>query len=188
MNGGLKLAAKPTYPLLGNIVAPYDSRLISTVAAIAANDVRGHRVVIPYDGVLHGLSVYVGGASGNIDLGILDTTATTRNKLYSSGSIVCAGANAYQSVDPNLAVKRGDHLDFVVACDNAVATFGRYAPVGGGVMAFPTGFLPSPLGGVNKVSWLKTTSFPIPSTVAESAFTLTAAAPWVGAYLTPNPS
>lgn len=177
------------YPQYGNIVQPYPFILANSGAGtLTANMMYAIRVTIPYSGTLHSLSVLVGAASsGNVDLGIYDTTVTTRTRLYSSGSVACAAASTYHTVDPNLAVSRGDHLDFALACDNGTVSFVRGGAYGIPQMALPSGFIPSPLGGVNKVEWTKASSFPLPSTVAESAFANTASCPHLMAYISPSP-
>lgn len=182
----------PFYPLLGNIVAQYHPILQSTFGALGANQMGARRVVIPYDGTLHGLTVMIGTSSGNIDLGIWNTAVTTRALLYSSGSIACGTANSWQTpVDPNLVVKRGDHLDFAVASDNGTATFARGpATITTNIGDLPPGYLTSPLGGVNVIAWAKSTAFPMAgiSPLAESNVVANISVPFVMAYLTPDPA
>lgn len=175
----------PPYPTLANLISQYSPMLVGAQSAAVANQMYAVRVTIPHDGVLHDLGVYITNQSGNLDLGIYDTSATTRNKLYSSGTTVVAAAGTWQTVDPNLAVKRGDHLDFAFACDNAVAAFGRQSTTGGNQMILPTTWMASPLGGVSRMEWAKTVSFPLPLTVLESAFIASTTCPLLCAIITP---
>lgn len=181
------------YPLMSNVVSTVPLMGIApSPATVSANDARAARVTIPITGTLHGLSWYVGVQSGNIDLGIYDTTVTTRNRLYSSGSTACAAANTWQTFDPNLAVVRGDQLDFVWAVNNATASIHRLATVAGAFASMPTSaFWTSPLGGgfcstgVMALSWSRATTFPLPSTLAESGLLANGFTPIIIAYVTP---
>lgn len=143
-----------------------------------SNSARGGRVVIQQTGILHDLSVFVSAQSGNLDLGIYDTSPTTRNRLYSSGSTAVAAINTWQSFDPNLAVTKGDNLDFVIACDNGTATFARAGMLAGLEEMPNSSFWTSPLAGgfaangKMSIGWTRLTSFPLPSTVLESSLTV----------------
>jgi hypothetical protein len=177
------------YPLLSNIIAPYDPWLMSTTGSLSANQMAAVRVTIPFDGTLHGMTCFVTTGSGNVDLGIFDTAAGTRHKLASSGSIACVAGPGYQTAfDPNLAVKRGDQLDFAIACDNITASFGRSSANSAAQVVLPAGFRPSPLGGVNTLGWKVGASFPLPATILESAFSNSQSTPWVGCFITPTPT
>jgi hypothetical protein len=170
-----------TYPSFANVVAPVDPRSPFSVPTYpTANTMFGVRVVIPYTGTLRDLAVYVGTvSSGNVDVGVLDTTGTTRNILYTKGSTACPAVNGWRIIgDPNLAVTRGDQYDLLFACDNATATFARLATIGPSQVVMPTGYWTAPLGGVNTLLWTKPTSFPLPTspgTIAESSFATTSA-------------
>jgi hypothetical protein len=164
------------------ILAPYDPRIgTSNASALNANDARGQRVICRKTGVLTDLAVFVGTSSGNVDIGVYDDTATTRNKLYSSGSVACGTANTWQLFTGiTLAVVAGRHYDLALACDNATATFGRAASfTQAAAPNLPTNFWPAPNGGVNKLHWVKATAFPLPSTIAESAFTTATGYPFI---------
>lgn len=142
----------------------------NSLVVLGANTAYGCRVIIPKTGVLHDLAAYVGVSSGNVDIGVYDTTLTTRNKLYSSGSIACPAANGWRIfADPALYVTAGQHLDLVLVPDNATASFLRFATGAANAWWLPTGFLTSPLGGIPKWHWSKVTTFPLPATLAESA-------------------
>lgn len=180
------------YPPLVNLIAPIDPRVIAAVSALVANTMYGVRVTVPYSGTLHDLAVYVAVSSGNVDIGVMDTTATTRNVLYTKGTTVCPAANGWRIIgDPNIAVTRGDQLDLLFSADNATATFGRLATTGPQQMSMPTAFWPSPLGGVNTLFWTKATSFPLPTpTVTEATFSSTGAGLglFIMGRISPSPS
>lgn len=164
--------------LLGNVIAPHHPHLLTTSTAFTANDARGLRVVIPRDGVLRDLAVWVANQSGNLDIGVYNTASGTAGKLYSSTSVACGAAAAWQVVgDPNLTVHAGDHLDLVLACDNAVATFARVAaPVSNLIVQLPANYMPSPLGASPKTAWRGVTSFPLPPSFTEAAKTVSGGA------------
>lgn len=183
------LILPPAKPLLTNVVAPYNPQLISVAAALVANVMVWTRVTIPYSGVLHDISVPIGTHSGNCILGIFDTSATTRNQLYTSGSVAPGSDNTWYTAptDPALTVSAGDELDFALVADNATMTFGRCATlVAAALSQMPTGFWPSPLGGSNRIYASKAASFPLPATVSEATLATASAVPCIIARLTPS--
>ena len=169
-----------------DLLAPYDPRFVSNLSALTANDARGTRVIARKSGRIRDLTIFVGTSSGNIDLGIYDTVATTRTKLYSSGSTACGTGNAWQTVtaDTGVDVKAGDHLDLALACDNATATFGRAAAfANAAVVDLPSNYWTAPNGGANFMNWVKATAFALPSTIAESGFTTATTFPFIMARI-----
>jgi hypothetical protein len=162
-------AAGTFAPQLPNLVAPFDPRLANTVAAPGANIAWGCRVTIPKAGTLTDLAIYIGTSSGNADVGVYDATAATRNRLFSTGSIACPAGVQWTIVgNPNLAVAQGDQLDFAVVFDNATATVLRFQGAQSAQTQLPTGFWPAALGGTPRLSWSKTTAFPLPATTTEA--------------------
>ena len=107
---------------LPGVAASFDPRHVSDNDGGAANDMIGCRVVVPTTGTLHDLTIYISTSAGNIDVGIY-STAATRARLYSTGSIACPAGGGWRNVgDPALAVTAGDQYDFCVA-QSAGATF-----------------------------------------------------------------
>lgn len=158
-------------PQAPGLVAAFDPRLLATTLAVfSINEARGTRVVVPRTGTLSDIAVYVGVSSGNIDVGVYDTTATTRNKLYSSGSTACPAANGWRIVaTAALAVTAGDEIDLALSADNATASFGRYVSAGSGVATLPAGFWPTPLGTSKQLQWTIASQFPLPTTLTEAS-------------------
>lgn len=143
----------------------------------------GMRVVIPKDGLLRDLSVFVGTAAGNVEVAVLDTAATTRNILYKSGNVAVAGTNVWQVIaDPQLPVSRGDALDFEASFSSATVRVAWLNSFAAGYGDLPTGYLPVTGGATNQFVWLdNTSSIPYGSTttVSESLLTNTSSTPLV---------
>lgn len=155
-------------PQIAAIVCPLpDLRLFNASAAYTANDAKGMRVVVPRSGTLTDLSVFIVTQSGNIDVGVYSLAAEPRARLYSTGSLACPAAGWQIVGNPNLAVTQGQLLEFVLASDNATASFGRFVPAATGVPFLPANFWPTGSGTL-KIGWVKATSFPLPSTLADS--------------------
>lgn len=138
----------------------------------AAGHCYGSRCIVPKSGTLHDLAIVVGTASGNIEVGVLDTTATTRNRLYTTGTIACPTGTGWHIVgDPALSVTAGDHLDLYMSVDNVTATFSRHSSLGTtGEATLPANFLVSPLGGSPIIMW-DFTGGSIGTTTAETNLT-----------------
>lgn len=166
------------------VVWTVDSRYAGNVTAISANLALGSRVVIPRAGTISGLSVFIGTASGNIDVGVYSVSGTSRTKLYSSGSTAAAGSNAWQSFSPSLVVNAGDIVDFCIAVDNGTVTIGRIADSIGALASLPSGY-DSDASGSEVLTWAKSTSFPLPASFSSvTAASATTVAPIIVAKLT----
>lgn len=142
--------------------------------ALGLNTIYGFRVVVPATGTLAGLACNITASSGNYDIGVYDTSATTRNRLYSKGSTASPGTGWRELGTPALAVNAGDHVDICVVTDNN--TFAIDFCLGGGSAGFgtmPANYLVSPLGGAAKLWWFASVTFPLPSTIAESSLAVT---------------
>jgi hypothetical protein len=146
--------------------------LISVAQVVVVGTIYASRVVIPQNGTLHDLSVFIGTSSGNLRLGIYDTgtaLAANRTLLFDSGSV--ASAANWKSVDPGLAVTAGQQLDFAVIADNTTITFGRCANLAAAQFQLPTGYLAGG-GDLPKVGWTDATgsftAFPTPLAEASS--------------------
>lgn len=124
----------------------------TTVTTTTVNQGRFHRVIVPEDGTLHDLSIFVGSGPGNIigciyDCGMI--TSGVRTLLYSTGSVAVSGSIAWQILgDPNLPVTAGQHLDFGFIGDNVGSGFGRFSMAAAQVERLPDGFA----AGMNTVS------------------------------------
>jgi hypothetical protein len=74
------------------------------------------------------LSVFIGTASGNVDVGIYSSDGTTLTRLVSSGSTAAAGASAVQTITvASAALVPSFSYYLAVAPDNATVTIGRVA-------------------------------------------------------------
>lgn len=161
------------------IAAPLGIPISSIIAGAAygmgsTNDGHGHRYVIPKTGTLHDVAIWINTASGNIDVGIFDTSSGTRNRLWHSGSIACPTAGSWVVVgDPALSVTKGDQIDIVVSADNTSVQFSCFRWSSNGLLTPPSGYL---AGGVSFLAWVGGSLFPIPSTYAESGMSANIAA------------
>jgi hypothetical protein len=170
----------------GKVLMPFHPYLVSTQTAFTANDARGVRMVMPRAGTLRDVAIFPMVQSGNIDAGLYDTAAGTSSKIWSSGSVACGAAAAWQIVgDPNQAVTQGQHIDFVLACDNGTAAFARCAaPVSNLIVQLPTNYMVSPQGALPKTAWRAATSFVLPGSFTEAAKTVSGGAiPYIIARL-----
>lgn len=154
------------------LVGPLDPRLMTTVFNAVANYAYGVRWRISRTGTLTDIAIgLTGGAAGHVDVGVYDTTVTTRNRLFHSGSVVTPSTGTWQIVASaiGLTVNRGDEVDLVVQFDVAAQIACASPTQLTGLL--PATFWPSLLGGVAKITWQHTTigSFGLPATLAESA-------------------
>lgn len=147
-----------------------DPRLLSnSAAAPTANQLYGYRMIVRKSGTVKDFHVFIANSSGNVEGSIYDTSATTRNRLWSSGSMASPGTGWQKLGDPNIVVSAGDHIDLCLSADNATITFNRFPSLGSGVIpTLPSGFWTSPLSGSPKLVWSVAASFPAPSTLLES--------------------
>lgn len=174
-----------SFPLAA-IVQTVDCRVVPGISAYGvANHAKGVRVIIPKTGTLKGFTIWVGTASGNCEGFILDTTATTRNVLWASGSVVVTGASSLQTLgDPNISVTAGQHIDLALTIDNITATVARAATITN-LHTMPAGFpVQAPGGGKNQFVWDIAQTIPIGSTVTEASFAGTSICPHITAYVT----
>lgn len=178
MSGGIELTRDGSLyyePQMPSLVLPAGMSpflLGATGTSTAANGSFGVRCIVPRTGTLRDLSVLIATSSGNIDVGVYDDTATTRNRLWSSGSTASPGTGWRTIGDPQISVVAGQHIDLVIAADNATAAFGRFSM---GTLIpgdLPSGFFVSPNGASPKLSWEKTSNFPIAATLSESSMSL----------------
>lgn len=136
--------------------------LSSSTAATAANDAYGYVMRIPKTGNLRDILLHVNAPSGNISVWVYDVSSggTTRNRLYTSGSIATPAQGWNIIADPNIAVTEGQLICLGFSVDNITATFGRYNPFPGSASAeIPAAFAPE---GNVRMSCRKTTAFPDP--------------------------
>lgn len=165
----------------GNIGVPAISLLdVSSTSVWSANDARGVRCIATRSGLVSAVGFYVGVSSGNCDMGIYDVAATTRNRLWSSGTTAVGTVNTWQifTVTAGLVrVNEGDHFDVAMAVDNGTVSVGRLAaPTNAGVQLMTAPFLQAQTGaGASKLAWSIATSFPLPATFTETALVTTSA-------------
>lgn len=83
------------------------------------------------------LSLYIGGASGNVDVGIFTRNGTTYTLVASSGSVAAAGTNAIQTIPLTAPywLMPGVNYYFGEVADNATVTIGRTSAVSSSVPA-----------------------------------------------------
>ena len=112
---------------------PYVSTLsfdaATGVSTFAANTVvvTRFRVFAPIS--VNQATVFIGTASGNIDIGVWRSNETTLTLLTSTGSTAAAGTNATQTIALLSAVTLLPGIDYYAGCvpNNATVTFGRAA-------------------------------------------------------------
>jgi hypothetical protein len=169
--GGLRdlgvLAASPASPLIGGgVVWSWDPRVGTAASAVTASAAFGNRVKIPRTGTITEMAVFVGGSSGNYDLGVYRPTVgtpTSRDRVQSSGSQAVAGTNAWLvKTGYSIPVVAGEIVDLVFACDNGTATFARPSTSLNACAALPAGW-DSDAAGSEVLNWTKAASFPLPA-------------------------
>lgn len=106
---------------------------------------RGVRMVATRDGTISGVALYIAAAAGNIDVAILDTTATTRNVLWKSGSFTCPAASASSwndlALNPGVVVTAGQQFDVAVTNNNAGFQIVRFAIANAQGARLPDGWM-----------------------------------------------
>lgn len=160
----------------------------TTSVGFSANQAKASRAIVPRDGTITDVAIFILVSSGNIDAGIYDASVT-RNKLWSSGTTVVGGPNAWQTFQPNLAVFRGQALDIGVSPDNGTVTLaGTGTITNAGLSQFPAAsWLPVYTDSAGQVAgatsarlnWNAANQFPFPATIAEGAMAQSTASPLV---------
>jgi hypothetical protein len=157
-------------PWSDSVVATFNPlNVSSTLNTQTANELRMVRVVVPKSGRLRDLAVFVGTASGNIEISVYDSQAPL-TRISASGAVAAAGSNAWQIVyDPDLPVTRGQVLYLGLGADNNTVTVAR---VNGNMANAALAQLPFSIGGLGAAA--RTTpralsSFPAPSTIADGS-------------------
>jgi len=140
----------------------------------SANRGVAHRFICDRTGTLSDVSFFVIAVAGNYDLAVYDTGDTTpavRTRLYSTGSTAVANAGSWTSVNPNVAVKAGQHLDIGLVCSDATtAAIQRWANLGAGATnLLPSGYLSGAVSASPKFSWQLASALPWASTQAEAS-------------------
>jgi hypothetical protein len=148
---------------------------VSVAAPSAANRAKGTRVLIPKNGTLVDLYIYIGAAAGNIIGAVLDTgdaLAGTHTQLWAGGTTAVGSTGWLKLGDPNLAVTAGQQLDLVAVPDTITTlTLGRaFVAPAATAIKLPTGFLPSAGAATPILSWFKDVgSFAAPGSVTEAS-------------------
>lgn len=163
----LETSKAARYPKVVFTIDPND---IPTQRATVANEAYGYRVALPETGTITHMAAYITTAgAGNFDIGIYDTTVTTRNRLRSTGA-VAVGGTGWRAVvlTSSLNVLAGDQVDFAVSFSLNTATLGAGGATSANVLNLPSGWMPVPLGGTPKLGWRAATSHPLPTTITEA--------------------
>jgi hypothetical protein len=135
------------------------------------------RFVAPKTGTLAGVAVWVGGASGNMEVGVYDTgdaSAGNASRLHDSGSLAVPAAGWKEVATPGISLTAGQHFVVVVQADNATATFGNrvMASGNGSPSQLPTTYAAAAGGLASKLFGTCGTpgALSMPSTIAEATF------------------
>jgi hypothetical protein len=161
----------------------------TTAVANAANQARGSRAIVPRDGRILEMAIYISTTSGNLDVGIYDCAATTRNRLYAAGATAAGAGTAWQTFTPSLDVYQGQAIELVVAADNGTVTFSSVSSISSANMSIlpSAAWLPTltdqaglVAGSTNaRLAWTYAAAYPLPTTLAESSMATTTAFPLV---------
>lgn len=149
MPSGLVLPSPPRPDL---ILEPMDPRYVTAASAIAGISTAyliKFRVQKPT--IATALSIYVGAASGNVDLGIFSSTdGVAFTLLGSTGSTLSAGTNAAQTINlpVNVLLAPGTNYWAALAADNTTLTVGQIANASG-------------VAAINKTALTKAALFPL---------------------------
>ena len=129
------------------------------------------RIMIPETGTITRMMCFITTSAGNVDLGIYDTSATTRNRLASTGNVACATVNTWhdQPLTSPLPVRGGDSVDLAISA-SSTAAFAAKASNRPEMGSLPAGRMPVPLGGAPKVQAYVASGFNVlPATIAEAS-------------------
>ncbi len=180
-------AASAIHPS-GTLLLPVFPGATASAATNGQFNYRAFRVIIPYSGTLRNFYIAPGLQNGNVEGVILDDTATTRNRLWTSGSVACPAISVWTSIgDPNLSVVAGQHVDLMLGSDSATATFYRYNMMPLNAFSFlPSGVLVAPGGAAGNMSWqvVRADFTGFPSTFAEASMVAQAGIPMILVRLT----
>lgn len=149
--------------------------------ALTANAAYAARFMAVRSGTFSDFELLIGSTtSGNVDVGLYSFDGTTYTRLWSKGSTACPAAHTWTSMgNPAVAAVRGTVYFAVIAFDNATATpvsVAAYANVGWSQHSAGLTY--------RRMSWSKTTAFPLPATIAESAVASVALVPMLGMKIT----
>lgn len=159
---------------VGSLVVPIAAPNFVTATAFTpgASLIWACRVVIPKTGTLNNLSVFIVTSAGNLDAGVYDTSATTRNRLYHTGSIASPGTGWRNLGNPGLSVTVNDEYDFAIVGSSASLQLARQVTgLATSMYTLPSGFL-SGLGGTPFLGWDFSAAIPLPATLAEASMTV----------------
>lgn len=132
---------------------------ISGVGAVSSNSAVYFKFRCQETVTISGLRIWIGGSSGNIDVGIYsDVSGSPNTKIVSSGSTPCPPGSGIRTVGftPTTLTSGTDYW-FALLADNGSATFGKVSVTSGGVMS-------------GLASLESTASFPLPTVATPSAY------------------
>lgn len=183
---GVKWATAPGANGVAPNVWPMNPSVVygtnATVAAPASTAI-GNRVIINKSGTLDNLAVFLatGSAGHNVDVGIYDTSATTRNRLYHSGATATVSSAWLAVSGVGLSVTAGDQYDLAVVADSTSVSFIRQTAAANAMSKLPTALFPTAGGAAAFLAWeANVGGSTLPSTIAESAMVVFAASAIVG--------
>lgn len=140
-----------------DFIETYNATTASTAGAVVANDANFQRVRVAKPIAVTTMAYLVGTASGNVDLGIYDSSdgGTTLTRLASTGSTAASGSTAIQAIalTASLVLVPGKDYWLAFAADNATITAVRVGPTAAYIAR-------------KQRSFLKASSFPLPASVA----------------------
>lgn len=152
--------AFPPEETFAETVPPFSATASAFPSANAAMGIRLPKRYRPV--ALTNLGVYIGTASGNIDLGVYTWDGSQFVRQASTGSTAASGSNAIQKIAPGSVLTYDGRADvwLFVAADNTTVTMARLS----GSAAITN---------LANRGVLKTSAFPLPSTISGAGSTAT---------------
>jgi hypothetical protein len=132
------------------------------------------RIIWPYTGTIDRLMVFCTaiGTSTTIELGVYDTSATTRNRLTVVTGVSLV-TTSYVAGTVSLAVIAGDSADLGYATNNGNASFaGNTMNTSGNMARLPAGWMPVSGGGQERMSYFLSGITSLATTFLESNMSL----------------
>lgn len=130
------------------------------------------RVVWPMTGTIDRLAIFCTATSAtNAEMGVYDTSATTRNRLATTGAVALT-ASTYAVGTISLAVVGGDSVDLGYAMSNGSGSAAGASYNNGSMPLLPSGFMPVSLGGAPRLSYFVSGLTSLSSTILESNMSL----------------
>lgn len=150
-------------------------------AAQQSNAAFFSRIRWPETGTVDRLAVFCTtvGTAATVEIGVYDTTATTRNRVTPSGGGVAVSAAAYITRTISLSVTGGDYVDLGYASNDGSASFAGASYNSGSMPLLPSGWLAVPLGGSPRLSYFVSGLTALGATISEASMSLDAFNPLI---------